>query len=202
MEEARLGKRRTNKQGGNAPKKKGTQTKGVRMMKYHALLPLAVVLGLVAFGCKSAQPPSSTGEKDPTIELVMQDIDAYKGKQVRWFGVRVGEDHKGGILRYVFLNSSPNVFFSGEPGKDSKAFIVEYRPYKKLMTTDEMEAYLHDMKMMLGVWVTGTIKDIDGIDTSTYSRLTLQDKEGKEITIVPHDGAVLVEPKFEFPAGK
>lgn len=171
-------------------------------MKYHTLLPLAVIAGLITFGCKSSKPSLSSSEPDMSVDLVMQNVDAYKGKQVRWFGVRVGEDHKDGILRYVFLNSSPKVLFSGESGKDSKAFIVEYRPYKKLMTHEEMEAYLQDNKMMLGVWVTGTIKDIDGIDTSTYSRLTLQGKEGKEITITSQSGPLLIEPKFEFPAGK
>jgi hypothetical protein len=122
-----------------------------------------------------------TGPGDPklTYELVTQDVNAYKGKRVRWCGNQVSasaeiEKSGRGICRAVYLNVE-----KWEAGGDIQAFAVEY-------ISDDM---LSVMQKDEGC-VTGTI---EGTQTVDIERGSSSGSKSGSNQVVP----VLSNPEFE-----
>jgi len=149
-----------------------------------SLLVLAVTF-LLACQSASTSKEITTGLGNPklTYEVVSKDIDAYKGKRVRWCGKQVSfestgkQDSNDFVTRATYMNVDKVQSFAGVSAKDMEAFVVEMKSAEMLP------------KMPSGC-ITGTIKGTHTIGLTTGS------SSGRGST-TPEAVPLLSNPEFE-----
>jgi len=150
-------------------------------------LSLLVLAATFTLACQptSTSQKTTTGPGDPklTYELVSKDINAYKGKRVRWCGRQLSFESTGKpgggdfVTRATYANTDKLQSFAGVDAKDMEAFVVEMKSTEMLP------------KMPSGC-VTGTIEGTHTIG------LTLGSSSGRESTS-PQTVPLLSNPEFE-----
>jgi hypothetical protein len=155
-----------------------------------------LVLTFLSSGCSSTNTQSGASEAnanantsnstltyDPnlTYDLVIQNVDAYKGKRVRWFGQQssFGPDSKPDPNTKSIRVMFGDMRFAMQ---GFHAFVVEFERKEQVPT--------------LGAegWITGIIV---GTHTTSTIRSSPSGKESKTPTILP----LLSNPEFERGAG-
>lgn len=144
-------------------------------MKCIFIIAVLLVTAMSVLSCGLGSKATSSGPGDPklTYDLVMQNVDAYKGKRVRWYGRRVSFETTNGVTRATFMNVG-----KWQAGGDMDPFVVQYRSEKEYSETPEEG------------WVTGTIEG-----THTVG-ITLGSPSGRE-TNTPRSVPLLSYPEIE-----
>ena len=114
------------------------------------------LMALVVLSCSNSSGP---GDPALTYDLVKQDVNAYKGKRVRWYGRQVSFESKGGVARATFANMK-----QWQSGGDMQPFVVQ-------IDSDRVPPELSGEG-----WVSGTIEG-----THTVG-ITLGSPSGRETT--------------------
>jgi hypothetical protein len=121
---------------------------------------------------------SNPGDPNLTWETVMQDVNAYKGKRVRWFGQTAIQSSESNLRRTVMRHRTVYMTKGNGTFKDPQYyFIVKYETKHK--TGKDFSPF--------PVWVNATI---DGSEEATIS-------PGKGKYGIRKKAPILVDPEFE-----
>jgi hypothetical protein len=139
-------------------------------MKRILIFAAVTLTALVALSCSNSSGP---GDPALTYDLVKQDVNAYKGKRVRWYGRQVSFESTGGVTRATFANMK-----QWQTGGDMQPFVVEIK-------SDRVPPELSGEG-----WVSGTVEG-----TRTVG-ITLGSPSGRESTR-PQTVPLLSNPELE-----
>lgn len=151
-------------------------------MKRILAIVLAAATSLSVLSCVSRnryKKTSGPGNPRLTYDLVNKNVNAFKGKRVRWFGRQISFESRGAPGRKEYVNRFTYVDVeSWQAGEVTKAFVVEYNSKSGLT-------------MLPGEgWVTGTIEGTHTIG------ITRRWPSGEE-TYIPQVVPLLSHPKVE-----
>lgn len=110
-------------------------------MKCIILIPIVLVIAINTLSCGGGKVTTGPGDPKLTYDLVIQNLEAYRGRRVRWYGTRMSIEFEDVVSRITFMNGEPL-----QARGDIQAFVVEYRPGKRFSELPE------------NGWVTGTIE--------------------------------------------
>jgi hypothetical protein len=129
------------------------------------------------------QAMDTTGPGDPNLsyELVIQNLDTYKGKRVRWFGRKMSSEDKGKPDGSGYIHS---ITFINNPNPETAQGFEQFRPFVVKYESKEMFGYSENG------WIIGTI-----LGTHTVG-VTATSPSGSQ-TNAPKDVPLLGHPQFE-----
>jgi hypothetical protein len=126
--------------------------------------------------------PASAGEiagssgSDPTVAQVAQNVEAYRGKRVRWFGQLMMLNPEGKLVRAVYLNKPALA-----AAKDAPTFVAVIKPRKK-MDFFHLDAVEKSFQEFSRGWITGTV---EGTHTITAEITSPTGEQSKVLQQVP-----------------